>query len=75
MESKVKMNKGRHGHGTMIALRSQKELKSKGSISGKENLYMRSKNGREDLKIEICVVNDYGLASCKKLKVEGDSEK
>ena len=38
---------------------------------------MRSKNERKDLKIAICVGNDYdyGLTSCESSKVEGDSEK
>ena len=59
----------------MIALGLQKELQSNRSISGKENRYARSKKGRKDLKIEICVGIDYGPTSCKNLKVEGDSEK
>ena len=75
MESEVETNKGRRDHGTMIALGSQKELKSNGLISGKDNRYATSKNGRRDLKIEICVSNKYGLASCKNWKVKGDSEK
>ena len=75
MESEVKTNKGRRDHGTMIALGLQKELQSNRSISGKENRYARSKKGRKDLKIEICVGIDYGPTSCKNLKVEGDSEK
>ena len=54
---------------------SQKELRSNRLISGKENHYSRSKNGHEDLKIEICIGNDYGLTSCDNSKVKGDSGK
>jgi len=75
MESEVEMNEGRCVYGTMIASGLQKELESNGSISGKENCYARSMNGRKDLKIEICVGNDYGLTSCENSEVEGDSEK
>ena len=75
MESEVEMNEGRCVYGTMIASGSQKELRSNGSTNGKENCYTRSKNERKDLKIEICVGNDYGLTSCENSKVEGDSEK
>ena len=58
----------------MIDLGSQKELKSIGLISGKENRYLALKNGRKDLKIEIFVGIKYGLTSCKNSKVEGDSK-
>ena len=75
MESEDKMNEGRRNHETMIALGSQKELNLNGPISGKENCHARSENGRKDLKFDIRIGNDYGLASCKNLKVEGDSEK
>ena len=69
------MKEGRQDHGTMVALVLQKKPTSIGSISGKDNHYARSQNGREYLKFGICVGNDYGLVSCKNLKVEGDSEK
>ena len=75
MESEVEMNKERCDHRTMIALGSQKELRSNGSTSDKENHYTRSKNEDKDLKIAIRVGNDYGLTSCENLKVEGDSGK
>ena len=75
MESEGKTNKRRRDHWTMIASRSQKELQSNGSIIKKENRHARPKNGRNDLKFEICIGIDYGLASCKNPKVKGDSEK
>ena len=74
MGSEVEMNEERCDHRTMIASGSQKELRSNGSTSGKENRYTRSKNEHEDLKIALFVSNDYGLTSCKNSKVEGDSE-
>ena len=58
MESEVKTNEGRRDHGTMLALGLQKELNLNELISGKENCYARSKNGRKDLKTEFCIDND-----------------
>ena len=74
MGSEVEMNEERCDHRTMIASGSQKELRSNGSTSGKENRYTRSKNKRGDLKIAIRVGNDYGLTSCKNSKIKGDSK-
>ena len=75
MESEVEANKGRRDHGTMIASGLQKNLKSNGSISRKENRYARFKTGRKDLKVKIRVGNDCGLVTYKNSKVERDSEK
>ena len=64
MESEVETNKRRRKHEMMIALAGlKKALESNGSISGKENRHARLKSGDKDLKIEICIGNDYGLTS------------
>ena len=56
MESEVKMNKGRHDHGTVIVAGPQKELRSIGVISRKGNRYARLNNRHEDLEFEMCKI-------------------